>query len=461
MVPPKRFVVYVLLLVAIGASWLAGEGGVAPGIFGNQPGIFQVPTNPADVELLPPLNVEDEAVRKSRRPGDSFADDLNKLSTEEGDGSASNPAPVAPSMTATPNASPSARDEEPADEGSSRDDVRNIFSELEPEEGSKVTDPLGGVVIRSPLLATTPLPTPTDQRVWAGGQARGYTMLYAMQPEARPVVEVHVQTLLGARIRQLYIGVLIDGTFSRDFTYLKDVIARLTSEDHSLTLVLYMSNGPTMRKWRETPIDELFSRIDPLDFRQRIRREQQLRLQFLGVTLQAKDLFEFNRSLSSKNSNIAIVMLEDNLDVLAYRSMREIAAEQLGTIASFMRNPCVGCYDGNDDDTIGDAREEHALDRFNLLKRGDGYSLDGVGFQYPTLEGAGISSERALELVKSAYDKELRFFGLWRHDWQGVVDGVPNKLPSQRVYIPSTPDQQEFEIRMLRTGLVLESDSKE
>jgi hypothetical protein len=337
-----------------------------------------------------------------------------------------------------------------------------VFSDLSVDEGSKVTDPLGGVVVRTnPMVVLTPLATPTDQRLWAGGQARGYAMLSAMQPEARPVVEAQIQNLLSSRIRQLYVSVLIDGTFGRDFTYLKEIVARLTSADHSLTLVLYLSNGPTMRKWRETPIDELFSRLDPLDFRQRIRRDQQLRVQFLAVTLQAKEIFEFSHSLNDQNRNVAIVMLEDNLDILAYRSMREIAAEQLGTIASFTRNPCLGCLPGNDDDTMGDAREEHKVDRFGILKRGDGYTLDAVGFQYPNIGGDGLTPENTIDLLRESFNKELLYFGLWRHDWQGVKEGVANKLPSERVYIPSTPDQLEFEIQLLRTGLIVETKSQD
>jgi hypothetical protein len=288
-------------------------------------------------------------------------------------------------------------------------------------------------------------------------------MLYAMQAEARPVVEAHVQTMLAARIRELYIGVLIDGTFGRDFAYLKDIITRLSSEDHSLTVALYLTNGPTMRKGDSTPVEALFSRIDPVAFRQRIRRDQQLRAQFLAVTLQAKDIFSYNQSLGQGNSNIAIVMLEDNLDVFAYRSMREIAAEQLGSIAGFIRNPCLGCSEdkGSDDDTLGDPREEHLLERFNILKRGDAYSFDGVGFRYPATEGDGVSDERVTEVMRSSFERGLRYVGLWRHDWQGVKQGVANKAPVERDYIPSNPDQQEFELRMLRTGLIVESESEQ
>jgi hypothetical protein len=181
-----------------------------------------------------------------------------------------------------------------------------------------------------------------------------------------------------------------------------------------------------------------------------------LRAEFLAVVLQAKDIFTHNLSLGAGNTNLAIVMLEDNLDVFAYRSLREIAAEQLGPISGFMRNPCVGCFEGNDDDTLGDAREEHQLNRFEILKSGDAYSLDGVGFRYPDGEGSGVSQEQLINYIKDSMRRDLRFFGLWQEAWQGVKEGVLNKRPEERIYLPSSPDQQVFEIEMLRTGLIVE-----
>jgi hypothetical protein len=180
----------------------------------------------------------------------------------------------------------------------------------------------------------------------------------------------------------------------------------------------------------------------------------------LAVAIQARDIFRYNESLSSANSNIAIVMLEDNLDALAYRSMRELAVQEIGALADFVRNPCLGCYSGNDDNTLGDPREEHKIARFGVLKAGDGYSFDGEGFEYPDLTGRGDSAEQVLQLMTAAVDKKLRYVGLWRHDWQGVLEGVTNKQPQLRTYIPSNPDQQAFEIRALRTGLLKETDSE-
>lgn len=467
MFSPQRLALYGSAIAVLVCVWLAAAYGLLPFGARREVGVFKVPDDSVDEQGATgarSLNQRERANAKRRGSRDEFADSLNRLSSDdsaEGDDAAA----ASKSSTPTPSPLDADQDAQQRRDAASRidgDDARHIFSGLETPEGSRVEDILPGVVARGPVgAAPVPDATPVVGRPWATGQARGYTMLYAMQPEARPVVEAHVQALLGSRVRQLYIGVLIDGFFGRDFAYLRDVISRLSDEDRSLTLALYMTNGATMRKWRTTPVDELFTRINPEEFRREIRWNQRLRAEFLAVAIQARELFRFNQAQGTGNSNVAIVMLEDNLDVAAYRSMREIAAEQVGSIAGFVRNPCLGCFKGNDDDTAGDPREEHELKRFNVLKRGDGYSLDGVGFQYPNSPGDGIPPEQLRELMQRSTERGLRYVGLWRHDWQGVIEGVPNKIPATRTYIASNPDQQAFEIEMLRTGLVFEEQDDE
>ncbi len=461
----KRIWVYLTLLVLLSALLVVGEVGVRSDGSVSGAGIFKPPQD----KTLASFNLTNSnSIVGSESPlptRDPFEDDLRRLAAdsggagtlEEGNRDLAVPTPL-PSATSV-----ETRDEAQGQRQFDPDDGRSVFSELQPTPGSQVTDPLGGVVIRAPRAAqmvVTPQLTPTG-RSWVRGQARGYTMLYAMQPEARPVVEANIQALLGSRVREPYIGVLIDGTFGRDFSFLKDIIARLSEDDRSLTLVLYLSNGPTMRKWEVTPIDQhIFARISPEEFRLQIRRNMALRAEFLAVVLQAKDVFAYNTNAGAGNSNVAIVMLEDNLDVLAYRALREIAAEQLGTMAGFVRNPCLGCVPGNDDITLGDPREEHALERFDMLKTGDGYSLDGVGFRYPDGDGTGPTTEQLTNYLNESMRRGLRYFGLWREEWQGVRQGVPNKRPEERTYVAASQDQQSFEITMLRTGLISESDEE-
>jgi hypothetical protein len=217
-----------------------------------------------------------------------------------------------------------------------------------------------------------------------------------------------------------------------------------------------------MRKTTEPPIGDIFSQIDPVEFRQRIRRDQLLRSQFSAIVSQARDVFEHNASLNGRNNNVAIVMLEDNLDAAAYRSMRDLASEQLDGLAGFIRNPCLGCIEGNDDVTLGNPREEHMLERFSILQQGDAFSLDGVGFRYPnSSDVVGVSADELATLMNASFERGLRYFGLWRHAWQGRSPSEDQiKHPNERTYVQSTPDQQEFEIEALRTGLIPEVQSE-
>ncbi len=301
-------------------------------------------------------------------------------------------------------------------------------------------------------------PTPVDARSWVEGQARGYTMLYAMQPQARAVVEAHIQTLEESRIREPYVGILIDGTFGEDFEYVKSIISRLSKEGRRLTLALYLSNGPTMRVHDSTPIDALFSRIEPESFRYRIIEEVELQNSYASVVERARALFEFNKQQNSANSNVAVVMLEDNLTTETYQFMRDIVRERLdGVDVSIVRNPCVGCYRGNDGDTRGDSREEHSVERFELLRQGDGFSLDGTGFDYPGgASSKGLSSSALLQLMRDSTQRGLRYVGMWRFPWQGLTPGGGKPHPSERIYVPSTETERSFEIEALREGLRVE-----
>lgn len=314
----------------------------------------------------------------------------------------------------------------------------------------------GGLVFPTPIL------TPSDELPWVSGQARGYAMLYAMQPEARAVTEANISALLAARVRQPYIGVLIDGTFSRDFTYLQDIITRLSSGGRDLTLVLYLANGATQRK-PGTLIEAPFVREDPIAFRNLIRRTGgQLQAQYSQLARDARAIFEFSLETNPENTNIAIVMLEDNLDTEAYRVMLNLARAELDGIATIYRNPCEGCgVDGSDDETLGQPREEHKVERFALLQSGDGFTLDGTGFEYPNGPRSPALSALELEdLLQDGYKKGLAYFGLWRYGWQGLVQGQGNPLPSTRTYVPSTPEEIDYEINVLRTGLPPESEDE-
>jgi hypothetical protein len=174
--------------------------------------------------------------------------------------------------------------------------------------------------------------------------------------------------------------------------------------------------------------------------------------------MQARMLFEFNLATNPSAKNFAVVMLEDNLDQESYRAALQLASDQLNGLAVVVRNPCDACdVAGSDRSTLGHPLEEHATQRFEQLSSADAFTLDGTGFSYPA-EGAsqGVPSDQLLVMMKGAYVRELSYFGLWRAQWQGGPVQGPNPPPAERTYIPSTPDEAQFEIQALRAGLLIE-----
>lgn len=378
------------------------------------------------------------------------------------------PAPR-PTFTAIPTAISDDEDDDGADDSSDRGNGVTVAiptvatPTLSPEEQM-----LGG--IHSPrgsgIISTTPIPT-GDELPWVTGQPRGYAMLYALQPEARPVVENHIAALLSSHVQQPYIAVLIDGTFGKDFGYLRELIRRLNEDGRDLHLSLYLANGPAQRRYKKPPYEAPFVKIPPEDFRREIRRSNSdSQIEYLKIIADARMLFEYNLRTNPDAKNYAVVMLEDNLDLDSFRAMSQLAKEQLEAVAQIVRNPCPGCYDGNDNEPLGYPLEDHAVVRFESLRAGDGFTLDGEGFLYPTETGKSggkaINPEQLISLIKGAYQNNLRFFGLWRKEWQGVEDSGVLKEPKARVYVASSADEMEFEIQALRAGLpFLNSDDEE
>ncbi len=315
---------------------------------------------------------------------------------------------------------------------------------------------LAGIVSRGGIIPSTPLPD-DEGLPWVGGQGRGYAMLYALQPEARAVVESNVSTLLAARVREPFIGVLVDGTFGTDYAYLRELIRRLNTDGRNLQLALYIANGPAQRRYKNPPYEAPFVRIKPEDFRREIRRSNSdTQVQYLQMLSNARMLFEYNLKTNPDARNYAVVMLEDNLERDSFRAMAQLAREQVEAVATIVRNPCPNCYSGNDAESLGYAIEDHSVERFDLLDVGGAFTLDGTGFSYPSeADGQGVTSEQVVSLANGAYQRGLRYFGLWREEWQGIENGQLLKEPKERVYVASTAEGTDFEVTLLRSGLPL------
>lgn len=303
-----------------------------------------------------------------------------------------------------------------------------------------------------------PAPTAAPGLVRVGGQARGYAMLYLMQPRARATVEKQIEILLRAQIDEIFLGVLTDGTFSSgstaaDIEYLSSVVRRLSRVNRSLTLMLYLTNGATMRSWKTTVIEAGFSTVDPFLFRFLIFDDQEIRAKFLSLIRPVIPVLDLNRRLSARNKNLVSVMLEDNLTLDSYVEMRALAQSVIGNRAIFIRNPCPGCLEGNDSESAGDGIELHATDQVRTLGSGDGYTLDGHGYAFPGENTSEVPIALVKDLSEISLSAGLRYFGLWRMARQGIIRADDLEPPDERTYEVPSEEQARIEIELLRHGL--------
>lgn len=288
------------------------------------------------------------------------------------------------------------------------------------------------------------------------GPPRGFVILALMQPNARESVEKQVDTMLRSGVQNLYLGFLVDGTFGTDLEYASSVIQRLSVEGRSLTMEVYFTNGPTMRKYDETPITTPFTFM-PGIFRYLITEDRDFQSLYKQLVQSIKPLFVQNRNAAAGNRNVACVMLEDNLDSSSYRRMRQLTKDVLGEAADFIRNPCPGCEcemcdSPNSTDSDGDGGESHSPDALAELGSKDALTLDGIGYNYPQEQGEGLLSfDQMKALASNAATRGIRFFGLWRADRQGLGDQLTH--PDDRVYAVPTDEQSEKDIEILRSGL--------
>lgn len=288
---------------------------------------------------------------------------------------------------------------------------------------------------------------------FVGGQSRGYTILNLMQPDARSSVNAMVEVMVKSNVRDLYLGVLVDGTFHWDPQFLRSVIRKLNIGERRLFLVLYLSSGPTMRRYATTPITAAFSQIEPEHFRRLIRWDQEIRQKFAGIASRVRPIASLNNTLNPDNRTVAIVMLEDNLERESYWAARALAKSVLGATVEFYRNPCLGCYSGNDGDSQGDPIEVHTPLQMPPSSNTFGISLDGTGF-YHSFESpdGSLSFGETKKAIQRSLELGAEFFGLWRADRQGLQHGADTH-PSEREYAIPTVQQKNAEAELLRYGL--------
>jgi len=280
---------------------------------------------------------------------------------------------------------------------------------------------------------------------------RGLACLHCMQPEAEAQRKLLTDIMRRSCLRNLATNVLVDGSFGEDFSPVYSIIDELTT-NRSLELTLYLLNGPSQRRYKTTPIKGIFTKMAPEDFRSLLKAQETRLLAVLQQHFQA--VLEVVDYARSKGVYVKIIpMLEDNLDAESFNQLVRILTPMLETRLDVRigRNPCSGCYPGNDeqrgDEIFGEFHSffpvtEELTPGDLLTNDGKSYSLNRDARNYlGKLSGLQEQAERV----------EASFI-LWTAEFQGLASnnqGV-NIAAKDRSYLEPSAKHQTKILKFLR-----------
>ncbi len=280
---------------------------------------------------------------------------------------------------------------------------------------------------------------------------RGIACLQCTQPEAASQADALVQILLESCIRRVAINYLVDGSFSYDQGLLERHINALTADGRELSLLFYLSNGPSQRRYKSKPLKGFGTDMSPSDFRERIQRDAALQKEYSNLV---SGLLPMLQLASSRKAKILIVpMLEDNLDIESFRQMVKLVKNSIppGIDYRVGRNPCPKCSDGADGEIDeGIFKETHNMrsaDNFeNGVVTNDG---DASVFEKDAHKGDKFISLEQLKFGRDEAGKRNSVFILWsaaRQGLQQVENGsYPRRSATEREYsLPSETERQEI-----------------
>ncbi len=286
---------------------------------------------------------------------------------------------------------------------------------------------------------------------------RGLACLHCLQPEAREQAVEVVKMLLDSCLQSIAINYLVDGSFSFDEAFLQQSIAVMSSGGRHLTVLFYLSNGPSQRKYPEALLDGYALDMSAEEFRKSIVSDRSLQDAFRKIVRRLLPTLEYAQA---EGAEILLVpMLEDNLDEEAFVTMAQLVRAELpiGLAVRIGRNPCPGCSDGADD-TIppGFFHESHSLKSASRISNGV-VSNDGKWTELEERfhsDDGGVSIEELRE-AQALSGNSGNVFLLWSASRQGLYysqGGRDRRTAPERSYaLPSLPERQAT-LHFLRDG---------
>lgn len=276
---------------------------------------------------------------------------------------------------------------------------------------------------------------------------RGLSCLHCMHPNAQEQVGVLLDVLQQSCLKSPAISYLVDGSFGFSKDRLRSQILELTSGGRTPLIQLYLTNGASQRRWDSTPVKSFATTIAPKDFRDDIINDKELRGRIRRQLLTLLPIIEEGSMAGAQF--VLVPMLEDNLTRESFEAFVDLIEDTLPRELPFSigRNPCPGCYSGNDSFVPQGVMTEVHTVRYPKSLRDGIVSNDGRDYRRSADE-PGVTNLEELARLRDASDANNSIFILWSGKRQGMLysEGSPRyPAPDERKYlIPDKAEQKEL-----------------
>src|SRR5690606_31044936 len=105
-------------------------------------------------------------------------------------------------------------------------------------------------------------------------------------------------------LKNVAISYLIDGSFGGNLNYILEDIEQI-EPGRTVFLELFLLNGSSQRRWKDTPVRGVFTRVEPKEFRTNIIKQD--RETYSELDLFLNRLIPFLEQLAEKEVRLLIV----------------------------------------------------------------------------------------------------------------------------------------------------------
>lgn len=281
---------------------------------------------------------------------------------------------------------------------------------------------------------------------------RGLALLHACQPRARGQVEALSDIVMASGLQRPVMNILCSGDFGWDADFLITLVRKYSQGSRTAQVIFYLTNGPAARHWQTQVMDGFASRLAPEQFRRMILTDRQFQLEYQALARRLTGLVAEIHQAGGES--LIVPQLEDNQTDRSFAMLLELTRSALpqDLAIRYGRNPCIGCYPGNEGGLPADCfLEEHHHSAGTDFTLEDGIlSNDGCTCAFPE-ETPAYTPWLPLEILAGVQNRTGQInsiFLLWNAKYQGLDrSAVP---PAKRNYVMPTENESAMLIEFLR-----------